>query len=70
MSKLNRKPVCYKCHVQRHNGKYDGISMKDLHLNKNKASKFHNVRGEPYAVKVARTVRWENIRCQLVTFYN
>ena len=43
MSKLNMKqiPVCSKskCHVQIHNGKYDGISLKDLHLNKIKASK-------------------------------
>ena len=41
MSKLNRKqiPVCSNYHVQIHNGKYDGISLKDLHLNKIKASK-------------------------------
>ena len=40
MSRLNRKqiPVCSNCHVQIHNGKYDGISLKDLHLNKTKAS--------------------------------
>ena len=40
MSKLNRKqiPVCSNCHVQIHNGKYDGISLKDLYLNKIKAS--------------------------------
>ncbi len=40
MSKLNRKqiPVCPECHTQIHNGKYDGISLKDLYLNK-KASK-------------------------------
>lgn len=71
MSKLNRKqnPVCSKCHVKIHNGKYDGISMKDLQLNKIKPPKIHNVRGEPYAVKVARTVRREAIRCPLVSYY-
>lgn len=32
MSALNRKqiPVCSNCHVEIHNGKYDGISLKDL----------------------------------------
>ena len=37
MSRLNRKqiPVCKNCHVQIHNGKYDGISLKELQVNKN-----------------------------------
>jgi len=32
MSQLNRKqiPVCRKCHMNIHNGRYDGISLKDL----------------------------------------
>jgi hypothetical protein len=32
MSALNRKqiPLCSNCHVERHHGKDDGISLKDL----------------------------------------
>ncbi|WP_411685911.1 HNH endonuclease [Aeromonas caviae] len=35
MADINRKqiPVCRKCHVQIHNGKYDGKALKDLHFN-------------------------------------
>ena len=34
MFRLNRKqvPICSDCYTQIHNGKYDGISLKDLHI--------------------------------------
>ncbi|QQV19232.1 group II intron reverse transcriptase/maturase [Aeromonas caviae] len=35
LANINRKqiPVCHECHVQIHNGKYDGKALKDLHFN-------------------------------------
>lgn len=38
MSKLNRKqiPVCVNCHDKIHSGKYDGLSLKNIHLNTKK----------------------------------
>jgi predicted HNH restriction endonuclease len=57
MINLNRKqiPVCDTCHHKIHRGEYDGKSLsslqKDTQKNNNKTS------GEPYAMKVARTVR-------------
>jgi len=61
MSRINRKtiPLCIPCH--NNTGKSDGMSFKDI----KKVCKFVAVFGEPYAGKLARTVRRKANRCQI-----